>query len=139
MTIINMLKTKIHPLSSDDKLRSVDLRVTLVFDQPWDVAEQGDSAHDMLKAFAHAYINDTYAVDDKYVFVDAYDPWVPLKQVEVFMQERTIRSTDVDELDYRNHCDEEDKTPTNAGFSRFMLERHAGIKIAFKELATAAS
>ena len=139
MTTLKMIKTKGHPLSSDDKLRSVDLRVTLVFDQPWDVAEQGDSAHDMLKAFAHAYINDTYAVDDKYAFLDAYDPWVPLKQVEVFMQDRTIRSTDVDELDYRNHCDEEDKTPTNAGFSRFMLERHAGIKIAFKELATAAS
>ena len=139
MTTLKMIKTKGHPLSSDDKLRSVDLRVTLVFDKPWDVAEQGDSAHDMLKAFAHAYINDTYAVDDKYAFLDAYDPWVPLKQVEVFMQDRTIRSTDVDELDYRNHCDEEDKTPTNAGFSRFMLERHAGIKIAFKELATAAS
>jgi len=139
MTTLKMTKTKDRPLSSGDKLRSVDLRVTLVFEQPWDVAERGDSAHDMIKAFAHAYINDTYAVDDKYAFLDAYDPWVPLKKVEIFMQDRTIRSTDEDETVYRERCDDLDKTPTNAGFSRFVLERHAGIKIAFKELATAAS
>ena len=136
---IKMIKTKDHPLSSDDKVRSVDLRVTLVFDKPWDVNLHGDSGHDMLKTFAQAYINNTYAVDDKYVSIDAFDPWVELKRVEVFMKDRTIRSTDEDETAYRDYCDEEDKTPTNAGFSRFVLERHAGIKIAFKELATAAS
>ena len=136
---IKMIKTKDHPLSSDDKVRSVDLRVTLVFDKPWDVNLHGDSGHDMLKTFAQAYINNTYAVDDKYVSIDAFDPWVELKRVEVFMKDRTIRSTDEDETAYRDHCNEEDKTPTNAGFSRFVLERHAGIKIAFKELATAAS
>ena len=139
MSTIKMVKTKDHPLVADELLRAVDLRVTLVFDQPWDVNTHGDSGHDMLKTFAQAYINDTYAVDDKYVFIDAYDPWVPLKQVEVFMKDRTIRSTDEDETAYRDHCDEVDKTPTNAGFSRFVLERHAGIKIAFKELTTAAS
>ena len=45
MTTLKMTKTKDRPLSSGDKLRSVDLRVTLVFAKPWDVAEQGDSAH----------------------------------------------------------------------------------------------
>lgn len=118
-------------ISSGDKLNSVDLRVTLTFDKPWDVAEQGDSSYDMLHAFAVAYVNNSYAVEDESVSMEAFERWVPLKKVKLILSGSTYESNEEDEQHYRNLCKEKERTPTNAGFKIYLLERQADCKAVY--------
>ena len=116
--------------STKDKLCSVDLRVTLVFDEPWDVNQKGSSAHDMLYAFALSYVNDRNDVDDRYAFLDAYELWVDLPQIKLSWRDTQGEftyhlSTDQDERDYRLACEESDKTPSKVGFKFFLMRRIA--------------
>lgn len=117
----------------NDKLNAVELNVTLTFEKPWDLTHNNFSGYEMLQAWARAYCNNSYEVNDEDVDIRAYELWVPLHRVRLTYigKDSAIKeyvSDQQDEDSYRNKCNEEDKSPSNVGFKLYLMERIAMCK-----------
>ena len=120
----------------NEKLNAVELNVTLTFEKPWDLSNNNFSGYEMLQAWARAYTNDSYDVNDEDVDIRAYELWIPLHKVKLTFPDRDhvgrsakeYISDQQDEDNYRIKCNEDNKTPSNVGFKLYLMERIAMCK-----------